>query len=567
MTEVTEENHPSREGHEDHKSHEAHEGHEKHEVHEGHESHRHEAKSSSTKKPNPWMVTSGLLAVAVIILIVYLVMSQIGPRPPVTTPAGSKVLVEEFSDFQCPACGYAFQAVEQLKKDYSDKITFVYKQFPLPGDSPPYHKLAQKAAEASECARDQEKFEEYYNKLFQENIRAYNAGENEPKMSVADLKLIAKSIGLDSSKFDSCLDSGAKAQIVNDQVQEGMGRGVNGTPTIFIGGTKFNGNFTSAAELKKAVDSKIASSGTGAAGTDQNKPDPEFDLVEVDDDSCTVCNQSKFPLLLTSSAFPSAKLVTYKASSAEGKKFISDFNLDILPAFLLEKEVEKTANFSQISQYLEKKGDYYVFPYALIDQISGQTGPLYAARRLLNAQVPLTDAPVLGNPLSEIKFVAFEDYQCPFCKRYEDETFPKLKENYIDSNKIAYYFKDYPFLGEDSKTAANAGQCVLEQSNSQFWKFLLLVFSKQGSENGGWAGEANIKEYVKDMNGLDQNMFAECLSSKKYSGRVSASSAFGKSIGGFGTPTLFINNIQVQGAYSYDTFKQIIDDEIAAKAK
>ncbi|MFA4907599.1 MAG: thioredoxin domain-containing protein [archaeon] len=522
--------------------------------HDGH-------KRQEKKGTNPWLVVSSLLAVAVIILVVYLVMVQIKPVVPDNGNGNNgastgKVLVEEFSDFQCPACGNYFPLVEQFRKDYAGKITFVYRHYPLS-----YHQFAQKSAEASECARDQGKFEEYYKRLFEESIRAYGAGEKEPKLAVPDLKAYAKQLGLDSAKFDSCLDSGRKASEVQTDRTEGTKRGVGGTPTFYFNGTEFSPQ--SIQDFKDETDRLLAKP---SGATDTNSPDPEFNMIEIDDDSCTVCNQNRLPLLLASGPFPSAKLVKYGADSAEGKKFISDYNLDTLPAFLLDKRAEGAKNFAQIGSYLQKKGGYYVFPYSLMDQISSQAGPLYTARRMLSVSVPLEGAPMLGNANAKVKFIAFEDYQCPFCKRYEGETTPKLKENYIDSNKIAYYFKDYQFLGPDSTTAGNAGQCAYEQGNGLFWQFVSMMYlSKQGPENGGWASESNIKTYVKDLNGLDQNKFGECLSSKKYSDKVSASLAFGQSLGGFGTPTLFINNIQVQGAHPYDTFKKIIDDELAAR--
>lgn len=78
-------------------------------------------------------------------------------------PAGAPVTILEYSDFQCPFCGQAFPTVQQILKEYGDKVQFAYKHYPLIS----IHPRAQKTAEASECARDQGKFWEFHDALFQ----------------------------------------------------------------------------------------------------------------------------------------------------------------------------------------------------------------------------------------------------------------------------------------------------------------------------------------------------------------------------------------------------------------
>lgn len=89
-------------------------------------------------------------------------------RTPVTlgnapTRGSGKIILVEYSDFQCPFCARAFPTVQQVLKEYPGKVLFAYKHFPLTS----IHPHAQKAAEASECARDQDKFWEFHDKLFE----------------------------------------------------------------------------------------------------------------------------------------------------------------------------------------------------------------------------------------------------------------------------------------------------------------------------------------------------------------------------------------------------------------
>ena len=141
--------------------------------------------------------------------------------------ADGALTILEFSDFQCPFCGRAAPAVKQLREKYGNQINFVYKHFPLRN----IHPQAQKAAEAVECAQDQGKFDMYHDGLFATQF----------DLSVNALKQLAGKIGLNQNIFDSCLDSGEKASIVERDLQEGLGKGVTGTPTFFIGNEQIGG--------------------------------------------------------------------------------------------------------------------------------------------------------------------------------------------------------------------------------------------------------------------------------------------------------------------------------------
>lgn len=138
------------------------------------------------------------------------------------------ITLVEFSDFECPFCARHYPTLTKIFDDYKGKVRLVYKHFPLS-----IHPNSQKAAEASECADEQGKFWEYHDKLF-ENLAASG-------YSVANFKQWAKDLGLNSGKFDECLDSGKFAQKVKDNFQEGSGKGVNGTPATFINGQLVSG--------------------------------------------------------------------------------------------------------------------------------------------------------------------------------------------------------------------------------------------------------------------------------------------------------------------------------------
>lgn len=151
----------------------------------------------------------------------------------------ARVIVEEFSDFQCPACQNAQPTVKQVTKEFGDQIRFEYKHFPLTR----IHPRAFTAALAAECANDQGKFWEYHDLLF----------GNQPNFSSSDLESYALSLSLDMESFSACLDSRAKADIVRADIDEAESRGINSTPTFFVNGKKLNNWGLLEEEIKAAL--------------------------------------------------------------------------------------------------------------------------------------------------------------------------------------------------------------------------------------------------------------------------------------------------------------------------
>jgi protein-disulfide isomerase len=141
-------------------------------------------------------------------------------------PAKAKVVVVEFSDFQCPYCQRAEPVVEQVLKTYGDRIRFVYRHYPLPN-----HPNAHPAAEAAACAEQQGRFWQYHQVLF----------ENPNRLSNDDLKAHAQTAGLDVAAFTSCFDNHRTKARVDKDIADANDAGVNGTPGFFINGRPLEG--------------------------------------------------------------------------------------------------------------------------------------------------------------------------------------------------------------------------------------------------------------------------------------------------------------------------------------
>ncbi len=141
----------------------------------------------------------------------------------------AKLVVVEFSDFQCPFCRkFYVESLKQFKKEYVEtgKVMFVYRDFPLN-----FHPMAEISGEAAQCANDQGKFWELHDKIFDEQQKR---GTGTISYSEADLKKWAEEIGLNMDEFNACLNEGKYKDEVNKDFDYGYKQGIRGTPGFYI---------------------------------------------------------------------------------------------------------------------------------------------------------------------------------------------------------------------------------------------------------------------------------------------------------------------------------------------
>jgi protein-disulfide isomerase len=162
-------------------------------------------------------------------------------------PADAKVVVVEYSDFECPYCSQAAKAVHQIKEKYSGVVRFVFRQYPLP-----FHDHAQLAAEASLAAYAQgpAKFWAFHDKMF----------ENQRALERADLEKYAEAAGLDMAKFKKALDDHTYADAVKADMKLAGDIGVSGTPTMIVG-TERVPNPTEFEAIAELIDKQLEAAG------------------------------------------------------------------------------------------------------------------------------------------------------------------------------------------------------------------------------------------------------------------------------------------------------------------
>lgn len=166
---------------------------------------------------------------------------QVEAKGPSTGPADAKVVMVEFSDFECPFCSRAKNVVDEVMKKYDGKVRLVFRQFPLS-----FHSHAKKAAEASLCADAQGKFWAYHDALF----------ADQKHLEAKELKEAAKKLGLDEAAFASCLDGGSKGAIIDEDLAAAQKAGVTGTPAFFINGVLLSGA-QPLEEFERVIDAEL----------------------------------------------------------------------------------------------------------------------------------------------------------------------------------------------------------------------------------------------------------------------------------------------------------------------
>ncbi|UOT08548.1 DsbA family protein (plasmid) [Rhodococcus opacus] len=162
-----------------------------------------------------------------------------------TAPAGGVTFVE-FLDFECEACRSVYPAIEQLRAEYGDRVSFVVRYFPLPG-----HFNAERAARAVEAAAQQGRFEQMYQRMYETQTEW--GEQRTPKDEV--FRGFAADLGLDLAAFDAAYTAPATLDRINADVADGETLGVQGTPTFFLDGQRLDP--TSYQDLTDALDAAL----------------------------------------------------------------------------------------------------------------------------------------------------------------------------------------------------------------------------------------------------------------------------------------------------------------------
>jgi protein-disulfide isomerase len=202
---------------------------------------------------------------------------------------------------------------------------------------------------------------------------------------------------------------------------------------------------------------------------------------------------------------------------------------------------------------------------------SAQAPDAYPTEDLSPKKVSTDDDPVIGDENAKVTMIDFTDYECPFCKKYFDETYGQIKKEYIDTGKVKYVIRDLPLsFHQNAHKQAQAAECAREQGGDEVYvKYHDEIFKRTTSNGTGLALD-KLAIIANDL-GLNGEALQSCLDSDTYKTEVDKDIADASKVGATGTPSFFIGKSSddgtitgtpLIGAQPYNAFKTIIDQEL-----
>jgi len=186
--------------------------------------------------------------------------------------------------------------------------------------------------------------------------------------------------------------------------------------------------------------------------------------------------------------------------------------------------------------------------------------------RTFNAQV---DMNTLGDPDAPVLVEVWEDFQCPACVGYSQQIETLLIENYVETGKVFYAFRHYAFIDSmvatgESQQSANASMCAGDQG--RFWDYHDIIFANWNGENQGALSDRRLLAFAENL-GLDMTSFRTCFNENPYVDEIAQDFADGQAAGVSGTPSVFVNGVQVTPGFvpGYQELASIIETALAGE--
>lgn len=173
---------------------------------------------------------------------------------------------------------------------------------------------------------------------------------------------------------------------------------------------------------------------------------------------------------------------------------------------------------------------------------------------------PQASSNSMGDPNAPVKILEFSDFQCPFCKRFSDETEMSIVEAYVKTGKVYFTYVPYgpggQWIGRESERASIAAFCAGDQG--KFWEMKDVIFANHTGENVGDYTDKRLEAFAEYLE-LDMNAFTSCFSSSKFSSQINDGIAQGIQAGFNSTPSFLVNGRQLIGAQPFSEFQREIE--------
>lgn len=185
---------------------------------------------------------------------------------------------------------------------------------------------------------------------------------------------------------------------------------------------------------------------------------------------------------------------------------------------------------------------------------------------------PNADFNAAGDPDAPIKITEYSDYQCPYCARFVEQTEEQLVQTYVASGQVYFVFRSFGlYIGPESQAAAEAAYCAGDEN--KYWQYHDILFANNTGENVGDYTTRKLQAFAEALE-LDMTAFNSCLSSGKYTERVTQDGVDGQAAGITATPSFVITYVVngepkskiIQGAQVFSAFQTEIEAVLAEMA-
>jgi protein-disulfide isomerase len=181
--------------------------------------------------------------------------------------------------------------------------------------------------------------------------------------------------------------------------------------------------------------------------------------------------------------------------------------------------------------------------------------------------IEITDenSPFIGDPNAPLTVYYWSDFQCPFCKQFEETSLQNLVTDYVNTNKMKVVFKDLQFLGQDSLESALIARSVWELYPDKYYVWREGYFAKQDEEQDiGFGDKESVIAYTRTVSGIDADKVLARINEKsaEYESLLAADHNQGATNGIGGTPGLIVGEVNAPNPLNYAALKSLVEGEL-----
>jgi len=239
---------------------------------------------------------------------------------------------------------------------------------------------------------------------------------------------------------------------------------------------------------------------------------------------------------------------------------------------LSQLQVSRAENLGQLSEQVNQLSSRLEDLQGAVADVGERLDQMEAAQRQSGgngeaepdpASVGPDDDPAIGVEDAPVTIIEFSDFQCPYCRQFEQQAFPQIKSEYIDTGKVRLVFRDFPLtqIHPNALPAAIAAECAHNQN--AFWPMHNRLFDNQNS----WGQNSNPNEvfmgYAEEI-GLDVETFRQCVENRETLEEISGDFQDGVNGGVRGTPAFFIGGEMLSGAQPFSVFQERIESLLSS---